>query len=442
MPESFTSFPAHVNGATAAALADHRSALLQSLLRDLDADDCATTNVYNRFRLLWILARDSPSLRPGADQLRLLRRHSNLFAPVGTHDPKALSERMQRCVLPAGDATAGAAATAAASAAAAAAGHSKPILSRLQEALQSNGVGLLPQEPFSCSLSDAPTMSLTLLAALVHAQACWALDWSLDARAWTGLAADWQEAWRAALEAACATVRQWVLAHMRQRAEYARFVLRCHRELMPARTLLHLLSRCLPFDWRDLSFQDALVRVVMRDAGVAEFPPDAEHAFGFWTALLADVEAAGVDVDDALPLCVQRLLALKSQRASATNAQPAAAHWTVTYRPQPDTLTTGEEAHDATAAATAAAGEEEDEEEIELRTCTLRMELGFSCTTGVRTQRRSQHSEGCSGAEHSGSGSDVLILSLRFSHRSLLVLSVSWRRAASAPRCPYGLPVF
>ena len=366
VPESFTAFPAHLDGSAAAALAEHRSTLLQSLLRDLDAADCVTTNVYNRFRLLWILARDNPALQPGADQLRLLRRHSNLFAPVGTHDPKALSERMQRCVLPAGDAIA--AAASATPAAGASAAPSKPVLSRLQESLRTNGVGLLPQEPFSCSLSDAPAMSLTLLGAVVHAQACFDLDWGLDARTWT--AAHTPDAWRAAMESACASVRQWLLAHISQRHQFALFLLRCFRELMPPRTTLHLLRRCLPFDWQDLSFQDSIVATVLRDPGLAEFPPDAEHSFACWSALLTSIEQAGVDVDDELSLCVQRLLKLKSQRALATNAQPAPAHWTVTYRPEPDAAE--EEAVSADGA------------EIELRTCTLRMELGFSCTTGVR----------------------------------------------------------
>jgi hypothetical protein len=361
----------------------------------VQADDVASfpSGAYARFRWLWLLARDWTPLQP-EERLMQFELHANLHAPVQSHYPRKLAERMHDFVLPpsaplqqqqpsssqspspqpsspsspspSSPLSSSSLASGSSDFSAAGASSSSFLSSRFHEALQASTtrVGLLPEAPLVAtdpSSASADALSQALLRVLVHAHACARLGWSLDARSWD-VSSFSQERWTAAVDAATAIVQQWLMAHLVQRRRYVEFALRMYREWMPARSALMLWSRCLPFDWRDPSFQAALVHLVLRDSYTAEFPPSLEYRWGFWSAILSELERAGVDIDDELAGEVQALLRQKSKmQANNQSLVAASQHWTVAY---PE----GGDASDSPP---------------KLRTLTLRLSAGFGSMTGL-----------------------------------------------------------
>ena len=419
-----------------------RSSALRRLLGEIEAADSLSTDAHGRFRLLWILARDAPPLQSPA-RMRALRKHSNLYAPIETHDPKALAARMMAFVLPSQLPQPPSTTTTTASTAATSPAAPPLPRSRLQEfmlecaaAAAEGGVGLLPQTPLCCaSLNDPDALSLEVLEVLVHAQMCRDMDWSIDARSWPTTiepeSALSSAAWKDALDLACAKVLRWILAHFSERSQYAQLVSRCYRELMPPRRVVaEVLSRGVPFEWMDPCFQAGLVRAILQpgqpgprlqapapaqqeqEADPLELPPSTEHAWSFWSALASHIESEGgcVEVHEDIVKALADLLKTKTLQALKPLAVPAASHWTVTYRHgverecssntiQNDAVITSSSSKSAPSSQQEA--DPEEEPEIELRTCTLRMEFGFSSTTGVSERT-------CARAEPPDAGALVL----------------------------------
>jgi hypothetical protein len=347
LPRAFLDLPLSVVD----SLTAYRSSAIVALLAELTVADRLTSDAYTRFRFVWLLTRDG-TVPTSADDLCHLTRHTNLFAPIITHDHKSFVQKVIQKLMPTADDCSGA--TSAAKSAAS-------FRARLQHR---NGAGLLPQLPFACDITDPHAMLLELLQTMVHAQTCAAKDWNLDARTWTISQEDstcWIAAFQQAWTASCAAVLSWLKIHLDQRGQYVDFVVRCYRELLPPKTLVQVLESCFPFDWLDPAFQQGLVRHVMHDSLAMKYPPSIDHRYEFWQTISSAIESHRcLEVQSEILTLVQELTREKSR---ADHTHPLTSHWTVTYRDDGINV-------DPPSAVES------------MQTCTLRLESGFSSTTG------------------------------------------------------------
>lgn len=357
LPRAFLHLPAALVTASSSTTSILGESSLASLVRRLLACDSISGDAYTRFRFVWMCARDAT--RPQTEEeMHLLTRHTNLFAPITTHDHKAFVRNVLEKLTPPTKA--------------AAASTTTPVNDA--ETAQANGAtaahpstsGLLPQIPFACDLSDPHAMLAELLATLVHGEMCRARDWNLDATTWTsGITSDdIGTAW----QASCDAIFTWLSTILAQRRLYLSFVARCYRELMPAKTLVHVMEAAFPFAWKDPFFQSGLVQYVLADGVATRYPPSIDHRLDVWRTLTQAIEADGaLEVHADI---LQRIQEWMKVKAKMDPAQLLETHWTVTYRA------------DLSEAAAAAAGTDNTAAAADLQTCTLKMESGFSSTTG------------------------------------------------------------
>jgi hypothetical protein len=345
LPHSFLDLPAALSVPPHTSTSTLCSDLLERTIDGfIQADSISQGDAYARFRFVWMQARGDAGSNEGSgdrkeEEEQLFTKHTNLFAPITTHDHKTFVSNVLRSVRTTN------------------ADGPDTTFSRMDTTLQAERCGMLPQIPFAGDISDPRAMLVELLATIVHTQMCVTREWNLDARTWSGEITT--EKITAGWEASCQHVSEWLSALLERHLRYLSFLARCYRELMPAKTLLQILDTALPFSWKDPFVQAGLVWYVMNDAVAMQYPPSIDHRLDVWKTLSQAIEDEGVlEVHSDILLRIQELTRMKGKAEPAELAQ---SHWTVTYRDDVDPSASSSSS---------------------LQTCTLKMETGFSSTTG------------------------------------------------------------